>query len=160
MQNKLEELRTLAESMEVDCTDGTIPQGTQGEIDEAAELLGAFIIGGKAHTLGCQCKGTGRIPDPRVAPLLEVVRTMCPSCFDAGMRVVAELSYHAVGCREGYTTRSWEGLPEGALAGALCIACLNLWRGFIDLGAIFLGVSPDEAALEAVIEALKEMKCQ
>ena len=69
-----------------DCPDGTIPKGTQAEIEAACVLLGAMLVGGKAHTKGCRCGGTGKVwalpsgQDTAQHRKPETWVTWCPRC--------------------------------------------------------------------------------
>ena len=89
------------------------------------------------------CGGTGRIPNPKYAPLLAVLRVPCP----------AQEHYWNCTCQDGFHTRTVFSWPEGAVAGMLMVACgiagipfrLNVWE--CD--------TPDLEAIAAVTEAVQ-----
>lgn len=78
----------------------------------------------------------GGVPDPTWGPLLEVVRQPCRKCRGtggvAGGRAYGDPQDQMI-CPlcdgSGYRTRSWKGLPTGALSGALIWALWEVgWR--------------------------------
>ena len=164
LQAGIEQLRALAESKLVECPDGTIPHGTPTEIAKACSLIHAVVVNGKVHSRGCQCDSTGRIPDPAYAPLLNVVREKCqnPGVWPKEPGKIRDYWAH----KSGYITRNWEGMPEGALAGAIYRATrlLHLQAssfGTFDFGRVWWDymredIDPDMAAVEEAIKMLAE----
>jgi len=122
--------------------------------------------------------GTGRFPDPKYAPLLEVIREKCEMmkycALDSDAPKETDISILKWACSEhgfpcngsGYVLRSvWAELREagikGALAGALLqataetspkLATKGLPEIRINWG--YRGKDPDLAALQAVLEAM------
>ena len=113
-----------------------------------------------SHDSCNQCNGTGL--DPACAPMLEVggVRSQThKGCIGQGRCLRADRPVWGGSCHgTGYVARSWDGLPQGALAGALLHA-LFMTPGIAIPGQKYLEIiispfNPDEAALDAVMEAL------
>ena len=117
-----------------------------------------------------KCHGTGYVPNPAYGPLRELVREECGysksvegiECVCIGGRVSMNGQVHSpcVRCKgTGYVTRSIEGWPKGALAGALFVATRDLivftaFRPTATLITILCSDDPDRAALAALLEAL------
>mgnify|MGYP001617861174 CR=1 FL=1 len=110
-------------------------------------------------------------PDPAYAPLLNALREEC-ECDFPELREVHQR--FATKCRgTGYMARSWDGLPDGALEGALKNACMSLgwfvtWDTIDDqivadvfdsesftLAQVYASTSK-EAVLMAVLEAIRK----
>ncbi|KKN31850.1 hypothetical protein LCGC14_0819740 [marine sediment metagenome] len=79
--------------------------------------------GDDLHLTTCVCNGWMSIPDPAFAPLMEVVRVEKP-CPHSELIDDVPVFYKPKQCpgchgKPRYTTRSIEGWPKGALAGAI-----------------------------------------
>ena len=77
-----------------------------------------------------RCKGTGRVPDPQAAAFLEVLKVPCKGNYSTSSWTVLLRPTHGgpsdspyiVICScygTGYVDYPWEGLPQGAMAGAI-----------------------------------------
>ncbi|MFH1559805.1 MAG: hypothetical protein ABID84_00085 [Chloroflexota bacterium] len=114
--------------------------------------------------------GTGRTPDPSMAPLLEVIREKCP-CQKDGTLADWRLLHHdtQTSCKgTGYVLRDWSETPEGALAGAgyramralhLQDPSLATFR-FVELwwSDMRSDANPDPATLKAMLAAVQAQR--
>lgn len=159
----LAEIRALAEGMTVACDHS------------------ALFPGDLEHCGGTEnCNGTGRLPDPAYAALLNVARMECECCREqCYCPEVTALQMRLGGHDDGgadrcvpcqgidYVASDLSGWPEGALAGGLGKVAMQMCQ-LPDMGVAWMPIwfrvasvcwkFDDLAAAEAMLEAMVVMK--
>ena len=126
------EIRRLAESRKVKCPGIEIAPGAYSGCEGPPELTDCPV-----------CLGAREIPDPAFAGLLDVVRVSF-TCAGASWT----------------QTRNWDGMPKGALAGALIHAVVLLLspdQSSFCMDKFSLQDGSDAAVAQAVLAFLKEL---
>ena len=116
-----------------------------------------------------ECRGTGRVPNPRFAGLLEVLEEKCPVCRGTGCRYLVRGHDHGVDKRyacsschgTGFVSCNWKVQHDGAYRGALLVAVAKAHLGIdrctlgsASISTCVLYSASDEEANQVVIEAM------
>ncbi len=167
LQAQLDHLRQLVEAQKVECP-GCFAAGCPNWIGASGHIR----IAGQPtwhDPLLHGCKGTGRVPNPLFAGLLEVLRKKCPGedCKN-GLLVEDDLPFGRKGDKHefchgtGFVPRNWKDrtkYPDGSYRGALLVgankAGLRLGRTGYMIEARIMFDMTDEDADQVVIEAIK-----
>lgn len=163
LPEQLNQLRERVEQETVECPCVTLGFGEDYMCDKCADHYAAKPDE-PYHSEEClKCNGSGRIPNPAYAGLLEVLSQRCDNRRFADPSLTSLLKDypdHFNSCPACHgtnrVTRSWEGCRPGALAGALFRATVDLnWFSPRLMGWYLYSKSdPDLAAVTAVMEAL------
>ena len=151
LQEQLDALRYQVEEPTVDC-----PCGCHRYIGEAGSLAHNYVE--------CvQCRGISRIPDPRLAPLREVLRVPVPMRPDH-IHKWGDDGVSLCTCIEEYVTRDVSDWPEWAVKGLVVGAAIDCGLldphpdGIRNIGQLCFWHDSAEECIAAVSEAVNALR--